>query len=233
MHLGGFPEPLFGGSEAKAKRWSRLRLERLLREDVRDLRAVDDLSGLTVLADLLPERVASLLSVNSMREDVGVAYATVRSWLQVFEALYHSFTIFPYYKRIARAIRATPKLYLFDILDLPANATAQRLENITALHLLKACHYWTDLALGEFALHYVRDKQGREVDFVIVRDKKPWLLVECKSNDMSPSPNLAHFSRQLGEPRSIQLVQRSGYDREYPEHRLRVMDYELFLAGLV
>jgi hypothetical protein len=118
-------------------------------------------------------------------------------------------------------------------LGLPANATAQRLENITALHLLKACHYWTDLALGEFALHYLRDKQGREVDFLVVRDKKPWLLVECKSNDVSPSANLPYFAKQLGGPRAVQLVQRPGYDREYPAQGLRVMDYERFLAGLV
>lgn len=195
LSLGGFPEPFLGSNAGKANRWSRLRLERLIAEDVRDLRAVGDLAGLTVLSDLLPERVGSLLSINS--------------------------------------IRSAPKLYLFDILAIDARLTAKRLENLTALHLLKACHYWMDLGHGHFALHFVRDKQGREADFLVVRDKTPWLLVECKSGDVAPSASLLHFATELRVQRSFQLVERSGFDREYPVHHLRVLDYERFFSGLV
>lgn len=233
LRLGGFPEPLLAGSEAKAVRWSRLRMERLVAEDVRDLRAVDDLSGLRVLADLLPDRIGSLLSINALREDVGAAYATVRSWIQVFESLYHCFRVPPYAKHIVRAIRNAPKLYLFDILRIPIVRESARLENLTALHLLKACHYWTDAALGEFDLRFVRDKEQREVDFLVLRDAKPWLLVECKSNDIDPSPALDHFRRQLGAPRAFQLVTRDGYDRVYSHTNIRVLSYQRFLAGWV
>jgi hypothetical protein len=233
LRLGGFPEPLLAGNEAKAVRWSRLRLERLLAEDVRDLRAVEDLSGLQVLADLLPERVGSLLSVNKLRDEVGAAYATVRSWIKVFESLYHCFLVTPYAKRVARAIHSAPKLYLFDILRIPAARESARLENLTALHLLKACHFWTDAAQGEFELRFVRDKEQREVDFLVVRDGRPWLLVECKSNDVDPSPALGHFGRQLGTSRAFQLVTRPGYDRVYAHTNLRVLSYEKFLAGWI
>lgn len=233
IRLGGFPEPFFAGSETRARRWSRLRLERLVAEDVRDLRAVEDLSGLRVLADLLPERVGSLLSVNSLREDVGAAYATVRSWLQVFEALYHCFFVPPYAKRISRAIRAMPKLYLYDTLTIPGDASASRFENLAALHLLKACHFWTDAAYGAFDLRFIRDKQRREVDFLVLREGRPWMLVECKSGDTDPSPALLYFQSQLGGTRAFQLVRRPGYDRLYTKTNVRVMDYERFFAGLV
>ena len=233
LRLGGFPEPLFGGSELKARRWSRLRLERLLQEDVRDLRAVEDLSGLRVLADLLPERVGSLLSINALREDIGVAFGTVRAWIQVFEALYHCFLIKPWSKRVHRAVHAVPKLYLYDILSIPASAHSARLENLTALHLLKACHYWTDAAYGDFDLRFVRDKEQREVDFLVTRDGKPWCLIECKSNDTQPSPALLRFRDQLAVPRAFQLVRKQGYDREYPQLMTRVIDHERFLAGLL
>ena len=233
MRLGGFPEPLLAGSEARAQRWSRLRLERLVQEDMRDLRAVNDLAGLRVLADLLPERVGSLLSVNSLREDLGVAHATVQGWIEVFATLYHCFLVRPYAKRMARAVRCAPKLYLYDILRLPASATSARLENLTALHLLKACHYWTDTAQGDFELFFVRDKEGREVDFLVVRDGRPFWLVECTSSDTQPSPSLLHFMARLGGARAFQLVSKPGYDRVHAQDGLRVLDYERFLAGLV
>ena len=233
LRLGGFPEPLLGGSEARARRWSRLRLERLVQEDVRDLRAVGDLAGLRVLADLLPERVGSLLSINSLREDLGIAHATVQGWLEVFASLYHCFLVRPYAKRIARAVRSTPKLYLYDTLRLPLSAMPARLKNLTALHLLKACHYWTDTAEGDFELFFVRDKEGREIDFLVVRDGRPFWLVECKFGDTQPSPALLHFGPMLGGPRAFQLVAKPGYDRVYAQTGVRVLDYERFFAGLV
>jgi uncharacterized protein len=233
LRLGGFPEPLLGGSEARANRWSRLRMERLLGEDVRDLRAVEHLSGLRLLADLLPTKVGGLLSINSLREDLGAAHGTVAGWLSVFDSLYHSFLVRPYTKRLARAIRGAPKLYLFDYLRIPASAPGARLENLVALHLLKACHFWTDTAQGEFALHFVRDKEQREVDFLVVRDGKPWWLVECKSGQTDPAPSLLYFRERLGHPRCFQLVAKPGHDRAFPAHNLRVIHHEKFLAGLV
>ncbi|HCU25300.1 MAG TPA: hypothetical protein DF383_09795, partial [Deltaproteobacteria bacterium] len=57
---------------------------------------------------------------------------------------------------------------------------AARFENLIAGHFFKTCQFGTDSGVGNFELFYVRDKEKREVDFLIVRDKKPWLLAECK-----------------------------------------------------
>ncbi|MBN1773564.1 MAG: ATP-binding protein [Deltaproteobacteria bacterium] len=230
LALGGFPEPLLAGNQARARRWSRLRTERLVYEDLRDLRHVHDLQALRVLADLLPDRVGSPLSVNSLREDVGVAYGTVREWVQILEALYHVLLVRPWAGRLSRTLRAEPKLYLYDFL--PVEGPGPRRENLAALHLLKACHAWTDLAHGDFALHYLRTREKHEVDFLVVRDRRPWMLVECKSNDHEPAPALRKFSGLLRTRFNFQLVDTRGYDRAYPEHHLRVLDYERFLAGL-
>ncbi len=233
LALSGFPEPLLAGNHAKALRWSRLRRERLVREDVRDLRAISDLRALEVLTDLLATRAGGLLSINSLREDVGVAYATVRDWVGLLEALYFCILLRPYSGRLSRALKAEPKLYVFDpILIQPENKGAQ-LENLAALHLLKACQFWTDTAQGEFDLRYIRDKEKREVDFLVLRDRKPWMLVECKTTEKDPHPNLIHFSKMLGTKKNFQLVHQKGFDREYPALNTRVLDYEKFFSGWV
>ncbi|MBN2360874.1 MAG: ATP-binding protein [Deltaproteobacteria bacterium] len=231
LNLGGFPEPLLAGSEAKANRWSRLRRERLVYEDLRDLRHVNDLQAMRVLVDLLPERVCSLLSVNSLREDVGVAYATVRDWIGLLEAVYHLFLVRPFAGTMKRTLKAEPKLYLYDILQLEERSA--RLENLAALHLLKACHYWTDLAQGDFELRFLRTREKEEVDFVVTRDRKPWLLVECKSGATTPAPTLVKYAARLKTERNIQLVDKIDHDRFYPESKVRVIGYQRFLAGLV
>jgi hypothetical protein len=65
---------------------------------------------------------------------------------------------------------------------------------------------WTDLGFGSFELRYLRDKQKREVDFLVVRDRKPWFLVEVKSADQALSPALAHFQLQIKAPHAFQMV---------------------------
>ena len=231
MKLGGFPEPLLSGNEQKAIRWGRLRLERLLREDVRDLRNISDINALGVLVALMPRQVGGLLSVNSLRLDADIAYGTAHAWIGVLETLYHHFVVKPFSKKLSRAIRAEPKLFLYDILQV--KDAAARKENLIALHLLKACQFWTDAAFGSFELRFIRTKEKEEVDFCVLRDGKVWLLVECKSGAKALSKHLVKFTEILRPQWSFQLVDDTSYDRNYPEYKIRVTSLESFCAGLV
>ena len=91
------------------------------------------------------------------------------------------------------------------------NEFEARFENLIAVHLLKACHYWTDTGEGLFELFYLRTKEKQEIDFLIVKDKKPWLPVEVKENDTSPSPHFRRFLPYLNCPLALQLINRSNY----------------------
>ncbi|MFZ2955858.1 MAG: AAA family ATPase [Candidatus Ozemobacteraceae bacterium] len=231
LKLGTFPEPLLDGSEARARRWSRLRRERLVTEDVRDLRNIQNLRQLALLVELLPSRVGSLLSVNNLRQDLAVAHDTVSAWIETLASVYLCFRIKPWSKKISRAIRAEPKLYLFDLLQVPEGGP--RMENLVALHLLKACDYWTDSALDEISLHFIRNRDGQEVDFLVIRNDQPWMLVEVKSNDTNPTGALIKYAAALGTDLNFQLVSKTGYRRTYPDLRITVISAETFLAGLV
>jgi len=86
-----------------------------------------------------------------------------------------------------------------------------RTETFIACHLLKAVQTWEDLGFGTFELHYLRDKQQREVDFLISRDGNPWFLVEAKRSDRVLSPSLAFFQKQLKAPHAFQVVMELPY----------------------
>lgn len=223
----GFPEPLLAGSSAKAARWSRLRLERLVREDVRDFKGIRDLELMKLLIELLPDRVGSPLSVNSLKEDLQVAYATVREWLMVAKHLYICFGIAPFARNIARALTKEQKIYLFDWM--PVTNPGARLENLVAVHLLKLCHFWTDTAVGHFKLRYIRTKEKREVDFCVLRDQRPWMLVECKSNQSAIEPALQTMAAQFPKALAFQLTTKP-MDRKVPGTNIRVLNVERFLS---
>jgi len=203
----GFPEPLFAGRMDKLRRWRRTRRELVLREDLRDLTRIRELGLIDQLADLLPERIGSPLSVNALREDLGVAFDTARSWLETLQRLYYLFELRPFAGKLARTLRREAKIYLFDhtLIEDPG----ARFENLVALHFRKLVDAWNDRGDGDFALWYVRDKERREVDFLITERRKPWLLAETKLSDGQISPALRHYKRQFDVPHAVQIV-RSG-----------------------
>lgn len=221
LRFGGFPEPLFAASEKRARLWRRGRVEKVIREDLRDLSRIPDLARVEMLAALLPERVGSLLSIAALRQDLEVAHDTVSRWLAYLCELYYAYEIKPYQRGIARSLRKEGKLYLWDWSEV--DDAAARFENCVAGHLAKACDYWTDTGEGDFTLQFLRDKDKREIDFLIVRDKKPWLAVEAKLRDETPSPSWGAFLTRVGPVVAVQVVGTHGVWHERHTQHGRVL----------
>ncbi len=185
LHLGGFPEPFFGGSEIDARRWSREYRTRLIRDDVATLEALQDLGSLEALVLRLPDLVGSPLSINALREDLQVSHKAVASWVQVLERLYAVFRLPPFGAPRLRAVKKEQKHYQFDWSLVRGDGP--RFENLVALHLLKWAWFLEDTEGRDVELRFFRNSDGAEVDFVVVEDRQPVLLVECKWGDDEPS----------------------------------------------
>jgi uncharacterized protein len=213
FRFGGFPEPFLAGEEKRLTLWRRGRIEKVVREDLRDLSRIPELSQIEALVSLLPERVGALFSRASLREDLEVSFDTIRRWMQYPFELYYAFEVKPFTSKIPRSLKREGKLYLWDYSEIADRAA--RFENLVAAHLLKACHYWTDTGEGLFELFYLRTKEKQEIDFLIVKDKKPWLPVEVKENDMRPSPSFKRFLPHLNCPLALQLIKHPNYRSQH------------------
>ncbi len=205
IRFGGFPEPLSRADDRFAVRWRRQRHQQLLRDELRDLTRIQEVAKVRNLAQLVVQRAGDLTSYSSFAGDVGASVDSVKRWLSTLESLYFCFALRPWFKNVARSLRKEPKLYLWDwsLLQDPG----KRFENLVAGALLKAAHLWTDQGLGDFGLYFLRDKQKREVDFLLSRDAEPWLLVEAKtSGRASLSKSLLYHQKQLEAPLALQVA---------------------------
>jgi len=202
----GFPEPFLKARPASWRRWSGTYNRQLLREDIRDMSDIRQIDTMESLFTLLPSRIGSPLSIAGLSRDLGVSYATVQSWLALFEQFFLTFSIPTWTERIARAILKERKVYLFDYPRVTDQAA--RFENQVALELLRGVTTWNNLGHGEFSLHFIKNKEQQEVDFLIVRELNPWLLIEAKLADEQPSKSLLAIQKQLQIP-AIQLVKSS------------------------
>lgn len=227
----GFPEPLFGGSEEDLVLWRRAHRQLVVREDLRDLTRIREVGLIDQLISLLPRRIGSPLSINSLRKALNVSFGAVQGWLATLERLYFLFEIRPYAKRLARALRREGKVYLFDGTSIEDEGA--RFENLVALHLKKACDAWSDWGFGDFDLHYVRDKEKREVDFLVVRNQQPYLLVECKRSEDDPFPPLRYFRERLKVPHAFQVIEKfSASLSKCPREGIILCSADRFLGGL-
>jgi len=229
FEYGGFPEPLLAQSARTLRRWQRSRLERFFREDVRDLETVRDLTLVEQLADALPERVGSLLSLNALREDIEVSHRAVTHWIAVLDRLYHVVLLRPFPSRRFAALKKMPKAYLWDW-TLVADPAA-RFENMVALHLLKFCHALQDLEGYNVDLYYLRDRAGHEVDFLVTFDRKPWFAVEAKLAETAIDPSLRYFRDRLRIPWVYQVVREAT--RDVVDGGIRCVPAATFLETLV
>lgn len=227
--FGGFPEPFTKQNPRQLRRWHNEKIERMFRDDIQDIEAIRDIGNMKLLSDILPAKVGSSLSLNSIREDLEVSHRAVTHWMDILEAFYYHFRIYPYTSKKIRSLKKEPKLYLWDWSEVENEAN--RFENLIASHLLKFVHFITDHEGYRAELSYLRDVDKREVDFLVTIDGKPWFAVEGKLNDTALSPNLLYFRDRLSIPYIYQVVKKDNVD--LLEKGGRILSAGRFLAGLI
>lgn len=229
LRYSGFPEPFLKQDDTTLRRWQLERMRRVVQDDLRDLERVRELSLIELLLDALPARVGAPLSVRSLREDLQVAQETVERWISILDRLYVCYRIPPYGAPRIRAVKKEQKLYFWDWAQV--SEPGPRFENLVASQLLKFCHFKEDTEGYRMELRFIRDTDGREIDFVVLQDKKPLFAVECKSGDKQASPHLAYFRQRTPIPRFYQVHLRAG-DFGSAQKSARVLPFHVFCQEL-
>lgn len=203
LNFGGFPEPFFKADLIFKKRWQLERNRKILYEDVRDLENIKEISLMEDLLYKLPLCVGNPLSYQSLANDLEVNIRSVQHWIDIFESLYLTFKVKPYVSGKLRLIKKTDRIYFWDWSCLENEGPL--FENFVGSHLLKYCHFIEDTQGERMELRYLRDTDGREIDFIILKNKKPLFAVECKSGDRAASPHLFYFKQRLNIPYFYQV----------------------------
>lgn len=231
LKYGGFPETYSAADERSLRRWHLQRLNSLVRTDLRDLEEVKDLDKIYALAEELPNRVGSPLSINSLANDLEADFKTIKRWLSILSSLYYSFQISPYGSSKIRAVKKEQKLFMWDWSQV--ETIGLRFENMVASHLLKYCHFLEDVEGYSMELRFIRDVDKREIDFVVLKNKKPLFAVECKQGEKSVSPHLFYFKERTSIPHFYQV--HLGKVHKQLDDRISVLPFESFCKeiGLV
>ena len=227
LNLSGFPEPLFSGSKTVLRRWTQNQVVQVLREEIRNLERVKEIDILEVLVSILPDRVGSPLSIKNLREDLEVSHETADRWIRILENLFFCFRISPFGSSNLRTVKKEKKLYLYNWTQVQNEGLV--FENLTACQLLKYCHFIEDTEGFKMELRFLRDVNKREIDFVVLKNKKALFAVECKTGDSQLSPSIRYFKERMNIPKFYQVHLKT---KDYEKEGVRVCPFETFCKEL-
>lgn len=138
------------------------------------------------------------------------------------------FRIYPPQNKKINALKKEAKHYHYDW-TLVQNSAA-RFENLIAFHLHKHGHFLQDTHGEDIELFYFRDKEQREVDFVLLDAGTPKMFIETKLSDENPSPHLRYLKRKFPEARAVQVLLNCKLHKDMD--RVEVVRASRFLSEL-
>ncbi len=229
LKLGQFPEPFLSGNETQSRLWRRSHLDIIIRQDLFDLEKVRELIGIENLVLHLANRVGHGISYTNLAQDLSVSPPTIKKWIEILENLYIVHVVRPYSKKLSKTILKEPKVYFHDVGQVKNQS--ERLENVVANHFFKRNKFIEDTTGIKCNLYYYRDKEQREVDFIIEEDNVVKTLIEVKTSDDNLSKSLLYLKEKLSDkPQALQLV--FDLHKEKNINKIPITDLSKFLCTL-
>ena len=216
LSIGGFPEPFLDGSDRFYNRWKKSHLDIILKQDLIDLENVSQITSIETLIQLLKKNVGSPVSYRSLAGDLQCSDKTIKRWLTILENMYVIFRVPPFHKNVARAILKSPKYYFYDTGQVDGGPGA-KLKNLVACALLKEIHFKADCYGKELQLCYLKNKDGKEIDFLVTAAALPKLMLEVKWSDEKISSNFKIFEKYLPKVEKLQVVKELKKEKTYPD----------------
>lgn len=163
-------------------------LDSYFARDVQELFRLEKRTHFLKLLELILRQSGGLLNSVSLAKHTGVSRPTIMNWLEVFQATHVVHLLRPYAEGGRREILSQPKYYGFDtgFVCYARGWNTLRSEDCGLLweHLVLD----TLLSLPLSKIYFWRDKQQREVDFVIPRHRNVVDAIECKWNSSAFEP---------------------------------------------
>jgi predicted AAA+ superfamily ATPase len=220
--LGSFPALIAGAAKNRNLYYSSY-LQTYLQRDVRDLTQVGDETTFLKFVRACAARTGQLLNLADLARDTDISIPTAKNWLSILRASFQVFLLQPYHSNITKRLVKTPKLYFLDTglcsyltewtspAALEAGAMSGAIfETFIFAEILKS--YWHRGI--EPAIYYYRDKDKKEIDFIVEKNEKMY-PIEAKKGTM-PKKDwvgqfsvLSRFKKEIGNGIVICMIEKS------------------------
>jgi predicted AAA+ superfamily ATPase len=175
-----------------------------LQRDVRDLARVGNEASFLRFVKACAARTGQLLNYSELARDADVTVNTAKNWLSILRASFQVMLLQPYHSNVTKRLVKRPKLYFLDTglcAYLTEWTTPETLEAGAMSGAILETHVFCELLKSWWhqgkqpRLYYYRDRDGNEVDFLLLQDQKIYAIEVKKS--ASPSRSDAKAVKSL------------------------------------
>ena len=221
---GGLPPALLAGERSPEfyAEWQ----DSYFARDVQELFRLEKRAGFLRVLELLLRQSGGMLDVKKLAAESQISRPTVTNWLEVYQITHVAHLVRPFSAGGRREIVAQPKVFGFDT-GLVCHARGWdhlRAEDCGVLweHLVLD----TLIAAGVPRIHFWRDKQQREVDFIVPHGRDAADAIECKWKlDAFETRGLAAFREQYPKGKNYVVSPLNGpaYDRVWDGLKISIV----------
>ncbi|MGC8551377.1 MAG: ATP-binding protein [Phycisphaerae bacterium] len=172
-------------------------LDSYFARDVQELFRIEKRAGFLRLLQLLWRQSGGLLDITRLAKESEVSRPTVVNWLEVYQVTHAVHVVRPFARGGRREITAQPKVFAFDTGFICHVRGWDRLRPEDCGSLWEHLVLDTLMASGMATVQFWRDKQGREIDFVLPRGRDAVDTIECKWNCDAFEPRALSAFRSL------------------------------------
>lgn len=194
--------------------------------DVQELFRLEKRGPFLRMFELLLKQSGGMLEITRLAADCSVSRPTTMNWLEVFEITHVVQVLRPFANGGRAEIVAQPKVYGFDT-GLVCHARGwDRLRPEDCGVLWEHLVLDTLIAAGLPRIHFWRDKQQREVDFVVPRGRDAVDAIECKWRpDEFTTRGLSAFRANYPKGRNFVVgpIEGRSYQRRQDDFELSVV----------
>lgn len=198
---GGFPEPMMLQDRSR-KRWHMDYMGAILDRDLKEIAKIHRKKAMQELVSILAAWSGKFMDISAIGSGLSIQRATIESYINALETLFMVERVYPWTKTDYARVGKQSKLFMadsglmasllrwnIDQVRFDADRSGKLIETFAFNEIMAQI----DAADGRYELFHYRDREKREIDFLVEREDGALLGIEIKAGSAISKNNFKHM----------------------------------------
>ena len=198
---GGFPEPMKLQDRGR-KRWHTDYIDAILERDLKDITKIHRKNAMRELVNVLAAWSGKFMDLSAIGSGLSIQRSTIESYINALETLYLVERVYPWTKTDYDRVGKQNRLFMVDSglmssllrwkmdqVRLDSDRSGKLIETFAFNEIMAQ----VDAGDGRYELSHYRDREKREIDFLIEREDNALLGIEIKAGSAIGKNDFKHM----------------------------------------
>lgn len=199
---GGFPEPMILQDRGR-KRWHTDYINAMMERDLKEITKIHRKNAMLELVNILAAWSGKYIDLSAIGSALSIQRPTIESYINALETLYLVERVYPWTKTDYARVGKQSRLFMVDSglmtsllrwkmdqVRLDSDRSGKLIETFAFNEIMAQ----VDAGDGRYELFHYRDREKREIDFLIEREDNALLGIEIKAGSAVNKNDFKHMT---------------------------------------